>query len=167
MTQSKEAVQLISKHGHGISYGDVGKIDQNRVEAQSTASVPVPTNIVPGRITSAAGDNFNCATESLSGQHFDVLRMVLYQESTSGQFGQVVHRKTKKDKEMTKRKAVRRSVLTCPNVGGKQPGPKQLIGKMKLQWFTQCSSEHETMRKLDKAIILLRSMPLKIFEADI
>ena len=68
---------------------------------------------------------------------------------------------------MTMQKAVRRSVLTCPNIGGKQPGPKQLIGRMKLQWFTQCSSEHETMRKLDKAIILLRSMPFKIFEADI
>ena len=77
MTQSKEAVQLISKHGHGISYGEVGKIDQNWVEAQSTASVPVPTNIVPGRITHAAGDNFIRGRESLRGQHFDVLNIVL------------------------------------------------------------------------------------------
>ena len=36
--------------------------------------------MVHGKITRGAGDNFNRATQSIDGDHHDVVNMVLYQE---------------------------------------------------------------------------------------
>ena len=171
ITQSKEVVQLQNKYGHGISYDDVLRIDTSWAELQANADGAfIPANMVQGRITRGAGDNFNRATNSLGGAHHDVVNMVLYQEAevpTLRPLQQAVPTKQVRAKTIDSKRAVEGKIQQCPNLGGKQPGPMRLYGKIKLEWFVQCSPQHKTMRAIDKAMHLLRMMPIKMFEDDI
>ena len=82
----------------------------------------------PGIPLRAAGDNFNRATESLDDKHLDIVNMVLYQAGRTnitpeGDFGanvdqfRVNRSKTLKDLKLSE-------ILECPNMQGKQPGPR-------------------------------------------
>ena len=57
--------------------------------------------------------------------------------------------------------------LQCPNLAGKQLGPKHLLGKINIDWFKTCMLEHQQLKEIDQAFRLLRMMPLKLFEAGI
>ena len=109
LTQSRDAVELINKNGHGISYDEVQRIDTSwALQQQTDDGIIIPPNIKPGIPLRAAGDNFNRATESLEGKHLDIVNMVLYQADKTdtdihGDFGPTVEqlnvnrRKTLKD----------------------------------------------------------------------
>ena len=55
---------------------------------------------------------------------------------------------------------------TLPNIGGKQPHPQHLLRKIKLELFLHCSKEHQNMRALDHAFILLRMTPARLFSVE-
>lgn len=169
LTQSRDAVTLVNKHGHGISYNEVDKIDLSWAVNQMTPDgYAAPTNMVPGIPIRAAGDNFNRATETLDGQHLDVVNMVLYQADSNtiaGTFGPRVKPAAVVDKST---QGIQLSqILPCPRIGGKQPGPSHLLKKVNLDWFFNCSDEHAAATAIDSAYIQLRLMPTKLFEADI
>ena len=84
MTQSKDVIQILNRYGHCVSYDEVLRIDTSWADWQLGENrTLVPANMVPGKITRGAGDNFNRATQSLHGDHHDVVNMVLYQEIKS------------------------------------------------------------------------------------
>ena len=132
LTQSRDAIELINKNGHGISYDEVDRIDTCWATVQQTdARIIAPSNMKPGIPLRAAGDNLNRATESLDGKHLDIVNMVLYQTDRTniipeGDFGanvdqlRVNRSKTLKDLKFSE-------ILECPNMQGKQPGPHNLL----------------------------------------
>ncbi|XP_053406502.1 uncharacterized protein LOC123547898 [Mercenaria mercenaria] len=77
LEQSKDAVLLINKNGHEISYEEKERIDTSWAKYQQ--KVTVPSNSKRGLTLRAAGDNFHRATESLDGKQLDIVNMVLYQ----------------------------------------------------------------------------------------
>ena len=84
MTQSEAVVKLINRFGNCIGYGKVCRNNICWSEGQINANSSLPVNMAPGKITRAAADNFNRATESLGGIHHDVVNMVLYQLCSDG-----------------------------------------------------------------------------------
>ncbi|MES9881199.1 MAG: hypothetical protein ABW185_10000 [Sedimenticola sp.] len=167
MTQSHDVVTLVNKNGHGISYNEVERIDSSWAVNQMTPDgYVVPTNMVSGIPVRAAGDNFNRATETLDGQHFDVVNMVLYQPDTQTIGGTFGPRPKPIPTEKRSHSYETLLILECPRVGGKQPGPQHLIRKANLDWFFSCSDAHEAARAIDRAYIQARLMPMKLFEAD-
>ncbi len=169
LTQSRDAVTVVNKHGHGISYNEVDKIDLSWAVNQMTPDgYAAPTNMVPGIPIRAAGDNFNRATETLDGQHLDVVNMVLCQADSNtiaGTFGPRVKPAAVVDKST---QGIQLSqILPCPRIGGKRPGPSHLLKKVNLDWFFNCSDEYAAATAIDSAYIQLRLRPTKLFEADI
>ena len=172
LTQSRDAVELINKNGHGISYDEVRRIDTSwALQQQTDDGIIIPPNIKPGIPLRAAGDNFNRATESLEGKHLDIVNMVLYQADKTdtdihGDFGPIVEqlnvnrRKTLKDIKVSE-------ILECPNLQGKQPGPRHLLNKVNMAWFQSCSDLHKEERAMNMAYIELRMMPIKLFEMQL
>ena len=112
-----------------------------------------------GKITRAASDNFNRVTESLGGIHYDVVNKVLYQLCSDGDviggFGNTV-RASKERRRSLENDIRNKEMLRCPNIGAH---PQHLLCKIKLEWFLHCSKEHQNMRGLDHACILLRMTP--------
>ena len=169
-TQSEDLVTFLNRHGHGVSYDEVRRVDTTWAETQtSEADIVIPSNMVPGRITRGAGDNFNRATESLDGKHHDVVNMVLYQQDGEFDVQQVIRQGEfgPSSRNKTLKKIDPHKILHCPNLGGKQPGPKHLLGKTKTSWYFKCTATHKKIITEDRSFQLLRAMPLKLFEADI
>ena len=162
LTQSKDIVTMLNKHGHCISYDEIQRIDASWVEKQSQANAWVPVNMTSGVVTRGAGDNFNRATETLDGSHHDVVNMVLYQtasnvkETCKGPF-QLSDLGTRRPRNISKEKLIPQ-VLQCPNLGGKQPSPQHLLGKINIDTFLRCTKSHKGLRTLDQAFILLRTV---------
>ena len=156
MTQSRELVTLVNKLGHSVSYQEVQRIDTCWTDMQkSLGQSTVPVNMVPGRVTRAAGDNFNRSTEALEGQHHDVVNMVLYQNdgpiesspTAGGTFGEISPTSAASDSTSCTEETG--TILMCPNISGKNAGPHHLVGKPNLDWFFQCSSAHQKMVQID------------------
>ena len=144
-------------------------MDASWAESQLRGDVVVPHNMVPGIVTTGAGDNFNRATESVHREHHDVVNMVLYQpliHVANGDFGNVPLNRTSANRTV-KPADVQYNLKDCPNLGGKQPGPQHLFGNVNLEWFQTCTAEHLRLRAADSGFTLLRLMPLKMFELDI
>ena len=49
----------------------------------------------------------------------------------------------------------------------KQPGTKHLHGKIELRWFAQCTLKHRKLVTTDITFLLLKIVPLKIFDLEI
>ena len=81
-------------NGASLSFDEVQRIETSWATQLGEMRPFVPLNIISGKVTRAAGDNFNRATESLTGAHHDVVNMVLYQiasgNATSQQFANVL-----------------------------------------------------------------------------
>ena len=84
----------------------------------------------------------------------------------NGDFGNVQHRRSSTARTLSQAN-VTPIDLQCPNLAGKQPGPKHLLGKINIDWFKTCTPEHEQLKEIDQAFRLLRMIPLKLFEAEI
>lgn len=157
ITQSADVVRLVNKQGNCIGYDEVLRIDTRWANDQLNRDISVPTNMIRGKVTRAAGDNFNRATESLSGAHHDVVNMVLYQivndndDEAMGHFGDIPQHSRSRSRSLPDIDG-HKTILQCPNIGGKQPHPRHLLGQVKTEWFLTCSAEHTSMRELDREL---------------
>ena len=130
--------------------------------------VVIPSNISPGTFTHAAADNWNRATDALTGEHFDIVNMVLYQAKRSDLEGQldcgaITHNKERK-RFLTTRNTVTNKILNCPNLTGKAPGPIHLKNCLDSGWFSEFSEEHAEIQSVDKVWVFLRMCPTKPFQ---
>ena len=128
----------------------------------------IPSNISPGIFTHAAADNWNRATDALTGEHFDIVNMVLYQAKRSdleGQFdcGAITHNKEHK-RSLRTRNTVTNQILNCPNLTGKVSGPIHLKNHLDSGWFSEFSEEHAEIQSVDKVWVFLRMCPTKLFQ---
>ena len=101
----------------------------------------------------------------------DMVNMILFQPETTGlqrnrDFGNVQQRQSSTARTLSEAN-VTPIDLQCPNLAGKQPGPKHLLGKINIDWFQTCTSEHQQLKEIEQAFRLLRMMPLKLFQAEI
>ena len=95
----------------------------------------VPVNLVPVRVTRAAGDKFNSSTEALEGQHHDVVNIFLYQTDCPGEsrltlggtFGEISPMPETSDSTPSTEETG--TILMCSNIFGKNTGPHHLVGK--------------------------------------
>ena len=161
ITQSEAVFKLINRFGNCIGYDEVCRIDTCWLEEQIHANSSPPVNMAAGKITRAAVDNFNQATESLDEIQHDVVNMVLYELCSDEGFGNTL--RVSKERKSLENDIRNKEMLRCPNIGGKQPHPQHLLRKITLEWFLHCSKEHQNMRALDHAFILLRMTPARIF----
>ena len=140
LIQSSDAIELINRNAHGISYAEIEWIDTCwATQRQTDDGIIVPSNIKTGIPLRAAGDNFNRATESLDCKHLEIVNMVLYQAVSTepvlqGDFGPSIEQlKAKRGKTLRDLKLS--EILECPNMQGKQPGPCHLLQKVNLECF--------------------------------
>ena len=64
MTQSKEVARLLNKHRHCISSDDICRIDTSWAEEQFKTNLYITVNMISGRVSCAAEDDFSRAAES-------------------------------------------------------------------------------------------------------
>ena len=169
MTQSKIVLQMLNRHGHGISYSEVQREDTSWANKQLDDNyIVLPSNIKPGVFTHASADNWNRATDSITGKHLDIVDMVLFQDSTtsSGDFGELQIGDRTRRRSVDQRARRTSQIIRCPNLHGKNPGPIHLKGSVLIDWYVSCSSEHEASRQLDLAWVFLRLCPTKLLEID-
>ena len=169
MAQSKTLIRMLNRSGQGISYDEVQGIDTAWADRQINANhVVIPSNISPGTFTHAAADNWNRATDALTGEHFDIVNMVMYQAKRSDLEGQldcgaITHNKECK-RFLTTRNTVTNQILNCPNLTGKAPGPIYLKNRLDSGWFSEFSEEHAEIQSVDKVWVFLRMCPTKPFQ---
>ena len=168
ITQSEDVVTMLNRQGQCVSYDEVQRIETCWAHEQLKDDVFIPMNMAQGQVTRCAGDNFNRATESLQGEHHDVVNMVLYL-STAGAatFGNVPQLPKISRSRTVEMNTEPQQIIVCPNMHGKQPGPRHLFEKVNLDWYQVCSAEHMKMKMIDQTLILLCQTPRKLFEADL
>ena len=169
MTQSKIVLQMLNRHGHGTNYSEVQREDTSWANKQLDDNyIVLPSNIKPGVFTHASADNWNRATDSITGKHLDIVNMVLFQDSntTSADFGelQIGHRTRRRSVDQRARRSPQ--IIRCPNLHGKNPRPIHLKGSVSIDWYFTCSNEHNVSRRLDLAWVFSRLCPKKLFEID-
>ena len=80
MTQSKEVIRLLNRNGQGVSYDEVQAIETTWVLQQINENhIVLPSNMNRGTFTHAAADNWNRATDAVTGEHLDIVNLVLFQ----------------------------------------------------------------------------------------
>ena len=80
MTQSKEVIRLLNRNGQGVSYDEVQAIDTTWALQQINENhIVLPSNMNQGTFTHAAADNWNRATDAVTGKHLDIVNLVLFQ----------------------------------------------------------------------------------------
>ena len=81
LTQSKEVIQLLNRNGQGVSYDEeVQAIDTTWALQQINENhIVLPSNMNRGTFTHAATDNWNRATDAVTGEHLDIVNLVLFQ----------------------------------------------------------------------------------------
>ena len=123
--------------------------------------IVLPSNIKPGVFTHTSTDNWNRATDSITGKHLDIVNMVLFQDSntTSGDFGelQIGHRIRRRSVDQTASRSSQ--IIRCPNLHGKNPRPIHLKGSVSIDWYFTCSNEHNASRQLDLGWVFLTLCP--------
>ena len=82
MTQSKEITQLLNQNGRGVSYDEIQGIDTNWATQQiNQNNIVLPPNMVLNTFTRAAADNWNRATDSVTGEHLDIVNLPMFQSN--------------------------------------------------------------------------------------
>ena len=169
MTQSKTLIRMLNRYGQGISYDEVQGTDTAWDDVQINANqVVIPSNISQGAFTHAAADNWNRATDAITGEHFDIINMVLYQAKQAdleGKFncGEIIFNREHK-RSLTARNILTSQILNCPNMTGKTPRPMHLKNHLDCAWFSKFSEEHADMKSLDNAWVFLRMCLTKLFQ---
>ena len=80
LTQSKEVIQLLNRNGQGVSYDEVQAIDTTWALQQINENhIVLPSNMNRGTFTHAETDNWNRATDAVTGEHLDIVNLVLFQ----------------------------------------------------------------------------------------
>ena len=134
MTQSNTLIRILNRNEQGISYDDFQGIDTawadmqtNWADMQTNADhVVIPSNISQGLFIHAATENWNRATDAITGEHFDIVNMVSYQAKQAnleGGFncGEIIYNMESK-RSLTARNILTSQILNCPNMTGKYQG---------------------------------------------
>ena len=80
MTQSKDIIRLLNRNGHSVSYDEVQAIDTTWALQQINENhIVLPSNMNRGTFTHAAADNWNRATDAVTGEHLVIVNLALYQ----------------------------------------------------------------------------------------
>ena len=80
MTQSKEVIRLLNRNGQGVSYNQVQAINTTWALQQINENhIVLPSNMNRGTFTHAAADNWNRTTDAVTGEHLDIVNLVLFQ----------------------------------------------------------------------------------------
>ena len=80
MTQSKEIIKLLNRNGQGVSYDEIQGIDTTWATQQiNQNNIVLPSNMVLNTFTHAAVDNWNRVTDSVTGEHLDIVNLVTFQ----------------------------------------------------------------------------------------
>ena len=123
------------------------------------------TLIKPTIFAHASFDDWNRATDSVTGKHLDIVNVVLFQDSKA-------HSENSGDVEVadrTRKRSVGPSHFTDSSVSKsswKNRGPVHLKAEVSIEWFFQCSRDHDVSRQLDIAWVFLRLCPRKLFDID-
>ena len=160
---------MLNRQGHSISYDEVQREDTSWANRQLDENyIVIPSNIKPGIFTHASADNWNQATDSVTGKHLDIVNMVLFQDSItqSENFGDVEVADRTRKRSVGERAHRTSQILQCPNLHEKNHGPDHLKAEVSLEWFFQCSRDHEVSRQVDIAWVFLRLCPKKLFDIN-
>ena len=81
MTQSKEVIRLLNRNSQGASYDQVEAIDTTWALQQINENhIVLPSNMNRGTFThAAANNNWNRAMDAVTGEHLDIVNLVLFQ----------------------------------------------------------------------------------------
>ena len=175
MTQSKEVIRLLNQNGQGVSYDEVQAIDTTWALQQINENhIVLPSNMNRGTFTHAAADNWNRATDAVTGEHLDIVNLVLFQSKNrtlergfDDQENYVRPSLSKDRKRSLTSERLTTQILNCPNLKGNNVGPVHLKNRLSLEWYFQEPQSHTVMRAIDRALIFLRIGPEKIFEIQV
>ena len=176
MTQSKEIIQLLNRNGQGISYDEIQGIDTTWATQQiNQNNIVLPSNMVLNTFTHAAADNWNRATDSVTGEHLDIVNLVMFQSNERnielGSFNNSTntHRAPlpKERKRSLAADQLTTQIFNCPNLQGNNIGPLHLKNRLNLDWYFVDSLSHSATRDIDRAWIFLRICPPTIFEIQL
>ncbi|MES9879525.1 MAG: hypothetical protein ABW185_01435 [Sedimenticola sp.] len=177
MTGSKTLVQMLHRFGHCCSYDELERFDtdiaQRQIDIAERDGVTVPSNICAGSFVQAAADNDDIIEETLDGKHTThSTSVVLYQresvlESVRSGTMPLQTRPFRSRSRTVQTLPSTQAILNFSNVG-KRPSPQSLLGNVSAEWYQDCSTcETESAHALDKAWILCRICPTKLFEVEL
>ena len=70
----------LNRNGQGVSYDEIQGIDTTWAAQQiNQNNIVLPSNMVLYTFTQAAADNWNRATDSVTGNHLDIVNLVMFQ----------------------------------------------------------------------------------------
>ena len=130
--------------------------------------IVIPSNMKPGIFTHASADNWNRATDSVTGKHLHIINMVLFQDSStqSENFGDVEVADRTRRRSVCERAHRTSQILQCPILPGKNQGSDHLKPEVSTEWFFQCSRDHEISMQVDIAWVFLRLCPGKLYDIN-
>ena len=144
MTQSKEIIQLLNRNGEGVSYDEIQGIDTTWATQQiNQNNIVLPSNMVLNTFTHAAADNWNRVTDSVTGEHLDIVNLVMFQSYQKknmelGSFNNSTNTSRaplpKERKQSLAAYQLTTQIFDCPNVQGDNIGPLHLKNRLNLDF---------------------------------
>ena len=116
-----------------------------------------PSNMNWGTFTHAAADNWNRATDPVTGEHLDIVNLVLFQSKNrtlergfDNQETYVRPSLSKDRKRSLTSEWLITQILNCPNLQRNNAGPVHLKNRLSLEWYFQeppATYYHESYRQ--------------------
>ena len=163
MKQSKKIIQLLNWNGQGVSYDEIQGIDTTWVTQQiNQNNIVPPSNMVLNTFTHASPDNWNMTTDSVTGEHLDIVNLVMcqsYQKHMElGSFNNSTNTARapfpKERKRSLATDQLTTQIFNCSNLQGNNIGPLHLKNRLDLDWYFIDSLSHSVARDIDRAWII-------------
>ena len=175
MTQSKEVIRLLIRNRQGVSYNEVQAIDTRWALQQINKNhIVLPPNMNRGTFTHTTADNWNRATDAVTGWHLDIVNLIFFQSRNRtlgrGFDDQEKHVRPSLSKDRKRSltcEQLTTQILNYHNLQGNNIDPMHLKNRLSLEWYFQEPQSHTVMRAIDRAWIFLRICPKKIFEIQV
>ena len=125
-----------------------------------------------GTFTHAAADNWNRATDAVTGEHLYIVNLILFQSKNRtlerGFDNQENYLRPSLSKDRKRSSTSERLTTQILNFfKGNNVGPVHLKNRLILEWYFQEPQSHTVMRAIDRAWIFLRICPKKIFQIQV
>ena len=125
-----------------------------------------------GTFTHAAADNWNRATDAVTGEHLYIVNLILFQSKNRtlerGFDNQENYLRPSLSKDRKRSSTSERLTTQILNFfKGNNVGPVHLKNRLILEWYFQEPHSHTVMRAIDRACIFLRICPKKIFQIQV
>ena len=143
MTQSKEIIKLLNRNGQGVSYDEIQGIDTTwATQLINQNNIVLPSNMVLNTFTHAAVDNWNRVTDSVTGEHLDIVNLVTFQSYQKnmelGSFSNSTNTSRvplpKERKRSLAADQLTTHIFNCPNLQGNNIGPPHLKNRLNLHF---------------------------------